>query len=246
MERTEHPEHPQGPQQEPHLHQPAPEAQYDQESSEPTEQGQSRDHRATAWEIIETVLLALLIFLMVRAVVINFRVDGNSMEPTLSHAEMLVINRRAYTSFDLNAVLSALPMVDRHGEDRRYIFNPPNRGDIVVFEPPGASSDPYIKRIIGLPGETVEIRNSTVYIDGQALDEDYTAGSTSWRGGGNDDSALVIPEDEYFVLGDNRDNSSDSRSFGTVPKDDIIGKSWIAYWPPDSIQIFPRPSYVTD
>jgi signal peptidase I len=203
-----------------------------------------RDHRATAWEIAETILLALLIFLMVRGVVINFRVDGNSMEPTLSHAEMLVINRRAYTSFDLNSVLSALPGVSRQGEDRRYIFNPPQRGDIIVFTPPGSSSDPYIKRIIGLPGETVDIRDGAVWVNDQRLEENYVSSSTSWRGGNQ--SPIVVPEGQFFVLGDNRENSSDSRSFGTVPKDDIIGKSWVAYWPPGSVQIFPRPSYALE
>ena len=241
MERTEQPEHSQGPQMDPQPHISA-EPEKAQDSIDTGDREEKRDHKATAWEIIETILLALLIFLMVRGVVINFRVDGNSMQPTLSHAEMLVINRRAYTSFDLNAVLSALPGVDRQGEDRRYIFNPPRRGDIVVFRPPGSSSDPYIKRIIGLPGETVEIQNGSVYINGEQLQENYVASGTSWRGGGGN-STLVIPEGEYFMLGDNRDNSSDSRSFGTVPKDDIIGKSWVAYWPPGSIQVFPRPSY---
>jgi signal peptidase I len=215
-----------------------------QEADQTEQSEDQRDGRATAWEIAETILLALLIFLMVRGVVINFRVDGNSMEPSLSHAEMLVINRRAYSSFDLNAVLSALPGVSRQGEDRRYIFNPPRRGDIVVFTPPGSSSDPYIKRIIGLPGETVDIRDGTVWVDGVALEENYVSSSTTWRGGNQ--SAIIVPEDEFFVLGDNRENSSDSRSFGTVPKDDIIGKSWIAYWPPGSIQVFPRPSYAQE
>jgi signal peptidase I len=249
VERTEHSDRPQGPYFEPQPP-PPPEPLEDQDFAEqessPQDQGDTgRDRRATAWEIVETILLALLIFLMVRGVVINFRVDGNSMEPTLSHAEMLVINRRAYTSFDLNAILSALPGVSRQGEDRRYIFNPPQRGDIIVFRPPGASSDPYIKRIIGLPGETVEIRGGTVIIDGVPLEENYVASGTSWRGGGNEQSTLTIPEGEFFVLGDNRDNSSDSRSFGTIPKEDIIGKSWVAYWPPGSIQVFPRPSYST-
>jgi signal peptidase I len=254
VERTEHPERPHGPQVGPQSHQPvtSPERAYGQEHAhtkeyaEPgqVEQEKSRDHRATAWEIIETILLALLIFLMVRGVVLNFRVDGNSMEPTLSHAEMLIINRRAYTSFDFNAVVSVLPGVDRETEDRRYIFNPPKRGDIVVFRPPGASSDPYIKRIIGLPGDTVEIHDGAVYINAHRLEENYVSSPTSWRGG--DQSSLVIPEGEYFMLGDNRENSSDSRSFGTVPKDDIIGKSWLAYWPPGSVQIFPQPAYADE
>lgn len=247
MERTEHSERPQGSHVEPQQTSegPVPDTQNDQEILEQDETDNSRDSRATAWEIIETILLALLIFLMVRGVVINFRVDGNSMEPTLSNAEMLVINRRAYTSFDINAILDALPGVNRQGEDRRYIFNPPNRGDIIVFRPPGSSSDPYIKRIIGLPGETIEIHDGSVFVNNQRLEENYVSSATSWRGGGGNQSSITIPEDEYFVMGDNRENSSDSRTFGTVPKDDIIGKSWVAYWPPGSIQVFPRPSYAT-
>jgi signal peptidase I len=241
VERTEHPERPQFNPQPPATHS----DHLDQAETYEAEESSRRDRRATTWEIVETILLALLIFVMVRGVVLNFRVDGNSMEPTLSHSEMLIINRRAYTSFDLNAILSFLPLVDRQGEDRRYIFNPPRRGDIVVFRPPGASSDPYIKRIIALPGETVEIQDGSVFVDGVRLNEPYVSSATSWRGGGSN-SVVTVPSAEYFMLGDNRENSSDSRSFGTVPKENIIGKSWIAYWPPGSVQIFPRPSYAQE
>jgi signal peptidase I len=246
VDRTEQPEHPQGPQVETHQPAYAEQTQYqpypDTDEVESSDEGESaNDRRTTAWEIVETILLALLIFVMVRGVVLNFRVDGNSMEPTLSHAEMLIINRRSYTSFDLNSVLSVVPGVARETEDRRYIFNPPQRGDIVVFRPPGGNSDPYIKRIIGLPGETVEIRDGSVFINGQRLDENYVSSSTNWRGGEN--ASIVVPEDEFFMLGDNRENSSDSRSFGTVPKENFIGKSWVAYWPPGSIEVFPRPAY---
>jgi signal peptidase I len=204
-----------------------------------------RQQRATAWEIIETILLALLIFVMVRGVVLNFRVDGNSMEPTLHNAEMLIVNRRAYFSFDQNAILSVLPGVERAEANERYLFNPPKRGDIIVFRPPGGRTEPYIKRIIGLPGEQVEINNGTVYVNGTPLDEPYVSSSTTWRGGG-EGSSLVVPEGEYFVLGDNRSNSSDSRVFGTVPMGNIIGKAWIAYWPPSSIQVLPRPAYALE
>ncbi len=241
MERYEQPPYPQAVPESP------PESDPDAEPGEsPGEDTSSkRDNRTTAWEIIETILLALLIFLMVRGVVLNFRVDGNSMEPSLSHAEMLIINRRAYTSLDVNSMLSYLPGIDRADEDRRYLFNPPNRGDIVVFRPPGTNGDPYIKRIIGLPGETIEVRDGAVYVDGQRLDEPYVSSPTAWRGSGAEPS-VEIPDDEYFMLGDNRSNSSDSRSFGTVPKENIIGKSWLAYWPPGSIQLFPSPSYASE
>jgi signal peptidase I len=222
--------------------QPEPEPDLEYQDDTESLQQREREHRATAWEIIETVLLALLIFLMVRGVVLNFRVDGNSMEPTLTNAEMLIVNRRAYTSFDFNSMLNFLPGVDREPGQERFLFSPPRRGDIVVFRPPGTRSDPYIKRIIGLPGETIEILDGAVYVNGTRLEEPYVSSSTNWRGGGSD-SALVIPAGEYFVLGDNRANSSDSRVFGTVPEDNFIGKAWIAYWPLDSIQILPRHSY---
>lgn len=215
----------------------------DEESD--AERSKERDTRATAWEIIETILLALLIFLMVRGVVLNFRVDGSSMEPTLSNSEMLIINRRAYSSIDINGWFDFLPGIEDDASEGSYLFNPPRRGDIVVFHPPGGESDPYIKRIIGLPGETVEIRNGSVYVDGVQLSEPYVTSSTSWRGESNR-SSMTVPEDEYFVLGDNRSNSSDSRMFGTVPKENIIGKSWIAYWPPGSIEVLPRPSYAME
>jgi signal peptidase I len=204
-----------------------------------------KDHRATAWEIIETILLALLIFVMVRGVVLNFRVDGNSMEPTLHNAEMLIVNRRAYFSFDQNALLNWLPGVNREDQNERYLFNPPKRGDIIVFMPPGGRTEPYIKRVIALPGEVVSIHDGVVFVDGVPLDEPYVSSPTAWRGGTIDDS-LVVPEDQYFVLGDNRSNSSDSRVFGPVPRDNVIGKAWIAYWPPGSIQVLPRPAYATE
>jgi signal peptidase I len=226
---------------------PAPDPDYDQEPGDESDQSprKERERRATAWEIAETILLALLIFLMVRGVVLNFRVDGNSMEPTLSNSEMLIVNRRAYSSVDFNQLLDFLPFVDREPGDERYLFSPPRRGDIVVFRPPGSRSEPYIKRIIGLPGETVEIHDGAVYVDGVRLDEPYVSSSTTWRGSGGE-STITIPDDEYFVLGDNRSNSSDSRVFGTVPKENIIGKSWIAYWPPGSVQILPRPTYAVE
>lgn len=216
------------------------------DSESDAQRAKERDTRATAWEIIETILLALLIFLMVRGVVLNFRVDGSSMEPTLSNSEMLIINRRAYTSLDFDSWFAFLPGVeDDQRDDGSYLFSPPKRGDIVVFEPPGGDSDPYIKRVIGMPGETIEIHDGAVYIDGVQLEEPYVSSSTSWQGRGEPRS-VTVPEGEYFLLGDNRANSSDSRVFGTVPQQNFIGKSWIAYWPPGKMQILPRPSYAME
>lgn len=196
------------------------------------------------WEITETLVLALLIFLAVRTVVLNFRVDGLSMEPTLDSGEMLLVNRQMYSHFDLNGVINVLPFVERHGEHDFYPFHPPQRGDIIVFNPPISAIDkPYIKRVIGLPGETISIHDGAVYVDGERLDEPYLgATATRWPGRA-DNFELVVPEDHVFVMGDNRNNSTDSRSFGPVEYDSIIGRAWIAYWPSDLLGVFQTPSY---
>jgi signal peptidase I len=196
------------------------------------------------WEITETLVLALLIFLAVRTVVLNFRVDGLSMDPTLNTGEMLLVNRQIYSHFDLNNVLNILPFVERDGEQDFYVFHPPQRGDIIVFDPPiGAIDKPYIKRVIALPGETVSIHDGAVFVNAERLDEPYL-GSTATRWAGQADNfELVVPEEHIFVLGDNRNNSTDSRSFGPVEYDAIIGRAWIAYWPMDLFGIFQTPAY---
>ncbi len=196
------------------------------------------------WEITETLVLALLIFLAVRSVVLNFRVDGLSMEPTLDTGEMLLVNRQIYLNFDVNNVLNVLPFVDREGEHVVFPFHPPQRGDIIVFNPPIGSVDkPYIKRVIALPGETVSIHDGAVHINGERLEEGYLGTtSTSWPGRPGDFELLVPPE-HLFVMGDNRNNSTDSRSFGPVSYEEVIGRAWIAYWPSDLAGIFQTPEY---
>lgn len=196
------------------------------------------------WEITETLLLALLIFLAVRTVVLNFRVDGLSMAPTLNTGEMLLVNRQMYSHFDLNNAINILPFVEREGEHDFYLFHPPQRGDIIVFNPPISANDkPYIKRVIGLPGEAISIHDGAVYVDGERLDEPYLGSTaTRWPGRG-ENFELLVPDGHVFVLGDNRNNSTDSRSFGPVEYDAIIGRAWIAYWPTDLLGIFQTPSY---
>jgi signal peptidase I len=193
-------------------------------------------------EIIETLLLALVIFVAVRAVVLNFKVDGTSMDPNLADQEMLLVNRNIYFHFDLNGLLDALPFVERDGERIVYPFHPPERGDIVVFEPPMVSSKPFIKRVIALPGETVTIENGFVYIDGVQLDEPYISGGITECPRSRCEP-VVVPEGAVYVLGDNRRNSSDSRSFGTVDVDDIVGKAWVTYWPFSEFGLVPHYDY---
>lgn len=195
-------------------------------------------------EIIETLLLALIIFVAVRAVVLNFRVDGLSMNPSLENNEMLLVNRNVYFNFDTWALVDWLPLVDHEEENVVYPFHPPERGDIIVFDPPvNGAGKPYIKRVIGLPGETIEIRNGNVFVDGDQIEEPYLEGERTFCPGEQDCEPVTVPEESVFVLGDNRDNSQDSRLFGAVPVDNIIGKAWVTYWPTDEIGVVPHFDY---
>lgn len=199
--------------------------------------------RGALWEVVETLILALLIFIAVRAVVLNFRVDGLSMDPSLDSGQMLLVNRPIYFNFDAYELVNWLPLVELDGERIVYPFHPPQRGDIVVLHPPIDQGKPYIKRVIGLPGETISIQDGSVFINGERLEEPYLNGlSTSWPGAlGNEE--IRIPEGQVFVLGDNRNNSTDSRYFGPIEIDEIIGKAWISYWPTDEFGILQTPEY---
>jgi len=164
--------------------------------------------RITGWirDVLETILPALLIVLVVNAFLAQAtRVEGQSMQPNLYDNQRLIIEKVSYR------------------------FHLPRRGDIVVLKLPNRrqSDPPLIKRVVALPGETIEIRDGRVYINGQALEESYLEQLTS----GNMPPRVVSP-DYVFVLGDNRGSSNDSRSFGEVALSDIIGHAWVRYWPP--------------
>ena len=200
-------------------------------------------------EIVETLLLALIIFVAVRAVVLNFRVDGLSMTPSLEDNEMLLVNRNVYFNFDTWTLVDWLPGVEHEETNVVYPFHPPERGDIIVFDAPvNGASKPYIKRVIGLPGETVEIHDNHVYINGQEIEEPYLEGAETFCSGPRNCPAVTVPEGHIYVLGDNRDNSQDSRVFGPVDVDSIIGKAWVTYWPTDEIGVVPHFDYpeITD
>jgi len=153
-------------------------------------------------DILETLVLSVVLFVSINIISARIRVDGASMEPTLFSGEYVVVNRLSYR------------------------LGSPHRGDIIVFHFPRDPKEEYIKRVIGLPGDEVEVRNGTVYINGQPLDENYLKVKTNYIG------SWVIPEGQLFVLGDNRNNSSDSHDWGTVPLDYVVGKAVMVYWPP--------------
>ncbi len=190
-------------------------------------------------EIIETLILAAVIFFLVRSVVLNFKVDGHSMDPSFDNGEMLLVNRNAYFNLGTSSLTDWIPGV---GDDF-YIFNPPQRGDVIVFNPPIQNNDkPFIKRIIGLPGDVVETRNDKVFVNGVQLNEPYN-GAKATNCNGQDCPPVTVPAGNIFVMGDNRTNSEDSRYFGPVPIGNIIGKAWVTYWPKDDIGVVPHYSY---
>ena len=170
-------------------------------------------------EYAETLIIALLIALFVRAFVVQaFKIPSSSMEPTLLVGDHLLVNKFIYGI--------KIPLTDK----KILQFNEPQRGDIIVFVPPHERNKDFIKRVIGLPGETVEIRNRKIYIN-DILIEDRWGVFNEWNLSARDNyGPKKVPPDSIFVMGDNRNNSEDSRSWGFASLDDVRGKAFIMYW----------------
>ena len=185
-----------------------------------------RRARHVALEVLQTLVLAVLIFLAVRAIAQNFRVEGSSMEPGLHDGQYLLVNKAIYFKINLNTLGKYLPFIDGGDNPDRFLFRAPKRGDIVVFRFPRDPDRDFIKRIIGVPGDTVEVVDGAVFVNGVLLDESYINAESR-----SDFEKQVVPSGNYFVLGDNRGNSSDSRSWGFVPEQNIVGQAMFTYWP---------------
>jgi len=194
-----------------------------------------RTWSVTALELVETLLLAVLIFFAIGGIpgrgggtIQNFRVEGASMEPSLDSGEFLIVNKLAYAEIDLS-LFDWLPFFDSGDNPVHHLWDTPSRGDVIVFRSPTNVSRDFIKRIIGVPGDTVEIDRdaSTVMLNGEIIEEPYIQGKTTCSG---TCGPWVVPEGAYFVMGDNRQNSSDSRQGWFVPEENIIGKTLITYW----------------
>jgi len=158
--------------------------------------------RRFALDILETVVLAAILFLGINAVSARVRVDGFSMVPTLEDGEFVLVSK-------LN-----------------YRFGDVERGDIIVFHYPMDPQQELIKRVIGLPGDTINVQNGIVSVNGQSLEEPYIAAAPAYSG------EWMVPDGHLFVLGDNRNDSSDSHSWGYLPFDKVVGKAVVIYWPP--------------
>jgi signal peptidase I len=181
------------------------------------------------FEIVETLVLTLIIFLVIQTFVAQpYKVQQQSMEHTLEPDQYVLVDKLT-------------PRFDTY-----------KRGDIVVFSPPADwvqdDGTPFIKRVIGLGGDTVEIRDGSVFINGTKINEPYIY--TDVPGGkpqpttvSGDQNRWVIPAGELFLMGDHRMNSADSRAFGPVQVDHVIGRAWLRYWPLNVFGILPTPTY---
>ena len=163
-------------------------------------------------EIIKTLGTAAILAFGIRAFVAEARyIPSSSMEPTLEINDRLIIEKVSYR------------------------IRPPQRGDVVVFSPTETLreqkfKDAFIKRVIGLPGDTVEVKEGEVYVNGQALTEKYIEEAPEYKYG-----PVKVPDNEYLVLGDNRNNSYDSHYWGFVPRRNLIGRAFVRFWPPDRL-----------
>ncbi len=187
-------------------------------------------------EIIEALVLAAVVFMLLQTTVRNFRVDGSSMDPTLEDGQFLLVNRLVYLRVEMDRLAKIVPFWQAIEGTSRHAIHAPERGEIIVFEFPdrnlnNARKD-FVKRVVGLPGETIKMEAGTVFVNGVELDEPYLIEKDR-----SSASELTLGEGEYYVLGDNRAHSNDSRSWGAVPDVNVRGKVWMVYWPAPGIQI---------
>lgn len=169
---------------------------------------QPEGKKSTLGEILESVVVAVLLAAVIRLFILApFYIPSGSMEPTLQIGDRIIVSKLAY----------------RFGE--------PRRGDIVVFKYPLDPSRDFVKRLIGLPGETVALRNNHLYINGRLVTEDYLPQDIHFA----DFGPVQVPPGYYLMLGDNRNNSDDSRVWGPLPRQNIVGKAILVYWPLERI-----------
>ncbi|MDA8173109.1 MAG: signal peptidase I [Nitrospiraceae bacterium] len=188
-------------------------------------QAGTKSARRVFWEYLEAILTALVLALIIRAYVVQaFKIPSGSMKPTLVVGDHLLVNKFLYGT--------VIPFTHK----RVLVIRPPERGDVIVFKFPKDPSRDFIKRVIGVPGDIVFERDKVVYINGKRTNDSFTQhvepGDMPASSGDPRDNfgPVRVPQGEFFVMGDNRDRSYDSRYWGFVPYDDIQGKAFIIYW----------------
>lgn len=187
-------------------------------------------------EIIEAVVLAAVVFMLLQVTVRNFKVDGSSMDPTLEDGQYLLVNRLVYLRVELDRLAKIVPFWKAGEGSSRHAIHAPKRGEVIVFEFPDSNPNnprkDFVKRVVGLPGETMRMFDGKVFVNEEVLNEPYLSHKDH-----SNASKVTLGEGEYYVLGDNRAHSNDSRSWGAVPEANIRGKVWMVYWPAPGIQI---------
>lgn len=184
-------------------------------------------------ELIETALLSLAVFLALHLSVQNFRVEGSSMVPTLNEGQYIIANKIIYSRVSTDTLASFLPFIQPSGEaGSLYTFHPPEHGEIIIFNFPPDQSRDLVKRVIGLPGDTIEIQSGHVIRNGEPIEEPYVVNKDS-----RTYDPVEVPENSYYVLGDNRRSSSDSRDWGFLSDEHVVGRAWVSYWPADRIGV---------
>lgn len=175
----------------------------------------SKKKRSAAWrfflETFQTILLALVLYFLIDSVIARVRVENVSMKPTLQPGQYVLVNKLAYRLGNIQ------------------------HGDIIVFHYPPNPAEDYIKRVVGLPGDLVQVRNGIIFVNDQKISEKYTASPPSY------DGDWAVPEDALFVLGDNRNQSSDSHAWGFVPVSNVVGRALAVYWPLNEIKVLTHP-----
>ncbi len=177
-------------------------------------------------ESIETIALAAFLALLIQSAAQNYRVEGPSMLPGLENFDRVLVNRLAYTEVDAERFTRWIPWMDAEEGEVWRPLGEPGYGDVVVFRWPRDESQSFVKRIIGLPGDRIRIERGSVYRNGELLDEPYVVNRSS-----ETIAERVVREGEYYALGDNRAQSDDSRNWGGVPRENVVGEVWLTYWP---------------
>ena len=186
-------------------------------------------------DLIESIILATLVFIVIQTGIQNFKVEGSSMDPTLSHGQYVIVDKVSYFRVDANRFSRIIPIWNSQDSQPQFALEPPKRGEIIVFSYPLDPDRDFVKRVIGIPGDTIQIGNGEVIVNGKLMEEDYINSLTPkgdlWFADGFRPEITTLQKQEYFVLGDNRLGSNDSRNWGPVPENNIHGKVWLSYWP---------------
>ena len=173
--------------------------------------------RRTLRDLAETVIPAVLFYVLLMVTTQQYRIEGVSMGPTLLDGQRILVNKFVFAQ----------------NGNGGFVFHGPERGDIIVFDPPVSSPEDFIKRVIGIPGDEIDIRDGAVYVNGERAPDDYDYTTADANG-----YPRIVPEGEYFVMGDNRSRSNDSRAWGFVSADKIVGRTWFTYWPLSALRLW--------